>query len=335
MKKRLLRAAMILMTVILLPFSAAVTEGTILPPSPEPPAANGAGRPTPAPTALPEVILIDHVNLPDEYPDFEFRKDRKLLDIWIPNIKDADMAVLAYDGQIWMLDCGDVKSARRGVKMLQQLGITKIDTLLNSHMHHDHIDGLTLVNEAAKVGEIRICFPPDLTQSGLLMIQAAEEHGIPVKEYKDGDRFALGDGAVEMQILKNNEEELDINNQSAVTKITYGKRSILFTADLEWLGQEAMIKRLGDDAGVLKSDILKYPHHGKTALEEEFLRAVNPEAAIITNKTVADWGGVRYLAAKGIPYIYTNQTGVYLHLVTDGEHWIAEQVPQDRVGKIR
>lgn len=327
MKKRLLRAAMILTAVILLPLSAAFTEGAVLPPSPEPPAANGAGRPTPAPTAVPAAILIDHVNLPDEYPDFEFRKDRKLLDIWIPNIKDADMAVLAYDGQIWMLDCGDVKSARRGVKMLQQLGIDRIDTLLNSHLHHDHIDGLTLVNEMARVGEIRICFPPDLTQSGLLMIQAAEEHGIPVKEYKDGDRFIMGDGAVEMQILKNNEEELDINNQSAVTKITYGKRSILFTADLEWLGQEAMIKRLGDDAGVLKSDILKYPHHGKSQMYGPFYEAVDPMIAVVTSVEGRKDSGQYFLANKHLPGIYTASLKDFIHLATDGEYWLAEKVP--------
>ena len=326
MKKCLLRAVMILTTVILLPLFAAGAEGTFQPPSPEPPAANGTGRPTPAPTAVPTAVIIDHVNLPDEYPDFEFRKDRKILDIWFPNIKDADMAVLQYDGETWMIDCGDVKSARRGVKMLRQLGIDRIDTLLNSHMHHDHIDGLELVNEVAKVGEIRICFLPALTQSGLLMIQAAEELGIPVKEYGDGDRFTMGDGAVEMQILKNNEEDLDINNQSAVTKITYGQRSILFTADVEWLGQEAMMKRLGDDAGVLKSDILKYPHHGKSHIYGPFYEAVNPMMAVVTSLEGRKDSGQYFMANKALPGIFTASLKEFIHLATDGEYWLAEKI---------
>ena len=58
---------------------------------------------------------------------------------------------------------------------------------------------------------------------------------------------------------------------------------------------------------------------------------MNPDAAIVTNRSVPDWSGIKYLAGKGIPFLYTNQSGVYLHLVTDGDHWIIEQVPQDRV----
>ena len=85
-------------------------------------------------------------------------------------------------------------------------------------------------------------------------------------------------------------------------------------ADMERAGQASLLSRTVPSA--LKADLLKYPHHGKTPLVEEFLRAVNPEAAVITNKTVSDWGGVRYLAAKGVPYIYTNQTGVYVTSVS-------------------
>ena len=53
---------------------------------------------------------------------------------------------------------------------------------------------------------------------------------------------------------------------------------------------------------------------------------VNPDAAIVTNRSVPDWSGIKYLAGKGIPFLYTNQSGVYLHLVTDGEHWLCEMV---------
>ena len=114
--------------------------------------------------------------------------------------------------------------------------------------------------------------------------------------------------------------------------VRYGDCSLLLTADVEMSNDcELILSREYD----LDADIMKYPHHGKSPLDDAFLQAVNPEAAIITNKTVPDWGGVRYLSAKGVPYIYTNQTGVYLHLVTDGEHWIVEQVPQDRVGEKR
>lgn len=324
MKKGLLRAAAVLLTVLLLPICTGIAEETF-PPSPEPPAGHGTGRPTPAPTEPPAFEITDHVHFPDLYPDFAFQEDKKLLEIWFPNIRDADEALLLYDGQAWMIDCGDTKAGERGARMLRQLGIQKIDTLFNSHMHHDHIDGLAATAAAAKIGEIRICFGPDLTQSGLRMIQTAEELEIPVKEYKDGDSFTMGDGAVKMEVLKNNEEDLDINNQSAVMKITYGESSILFTADMEWLGQEAMMKRLTDPS-VLKSDILKYPHHAKSHIFPAFYDAVDPKMVIATSLEGRKDAGQYDIANKGVPAIYTASLKEYFHLITDGEYWLVESV---------
>ena len=232
-------AVFLIAALLILLMCAAYGEETprILPPTPEPPEASLWIRPTPAPTEPPADIIVDHVHNPSDHPDYRFPKDAKLLEIWFPNIRDADEAVLIYDGQVWMLDCGDERAAARGILLLKQLGIDKIDTLFNSHLHHDHINGLALTHDTARVGELRICFPPDVTESGLRMLRVAEEKQIPIREFKDGDTFTMGDGAVRLLFLKNNESGLDMNNQSAQTLITYGDRSILFTADIEEPGQ--------------------------------------------------------------------------------------------------
>lgn len=297
-----------------------------LPPSPEPPAGNIQVRPTPAPTEVPEATLIDHVHWPNEYKDFAFMEGKKLFEVWFPNIRDADEAVLVYDGHAWMIDCGDSKSGARGARMLEQLGIMDIEVLLNSHMHHDHIDGLEATAEVAKIGEIRICFAPDLTESGLRMLQTAETWEIPVKEYKDGDVFRMGDGAVEILVLQNSEAELDINNRSAVMKVTYGNRSILFTADMEWPGQDAMVRRLGENAGILKSDILKYPHHAKSDLNTPFFEAVNADLAVVTSLEGRKDAGQYGLQRRCLPAVFTASKEYYIHLVTDGDYWLVEKV---------
>lgn len=323
-KTRLLRTAAILLLAAALPFYFAAAEGMI-PPSPEPPNENTAARPTAAPTEAPTEELTDHVHHPEVMPRFHFQKGKKLLEIWFPNIKDADEAILLYDGQVWMIDCGDYRMGDRGVLLIKQLGIEKIDVLFNSHPHHDHIDGLAKTDEAAKVGEVRICFAPELTESGLRMLNRTKERGIPVTEYRDGDVFAMGDGAVELRILKNNESNLDMNNQSAVTKITYGERSILFTADMEAPGQQAMIARVGAD--ILKSDILKYPHHAKSDMDTAFFEAVGAKLAIVTSAEGRGDAGQIALNTRGLPAIYTFSNDKFTHLVTDGEYWLAEQVP--------
>ena len=290
-------------------------EGIPASPGPEAPAPVRIARPEPEPTPV------------------HFPMDADLLHIWFPNIMNADEAILIFQGETWLIDCGDEKNGARGGELISRLGIDRIRKLFNTHPHHDHLNGLRITDETAKVEELRICFGGASTEHMIRAVTYAEENGIRVAEFRDGSEFAMGDGSVTLKFWCNTDPSLDMNNQSAQTLVRYGERTILFTADMERSGQANLLTRVA--ASALKADLLKYPHHGKTALEEEFLRAVNPEAAIITNKTVADWGGVRYLEAKGVPYIYTNQTGVYLHLVTDGEHWIVEQVPQDRVGKIR
>lgn len=322
-KKWLLRAATIMILALAIPLYTGAAED-VIPPSPEPPAAYIDGRPTPLPSPVPTDTVIDHVNHPELYPRLFFPKNRKLLEIWIPNIRDADEAVLMYDDQVWMIDCGDVKMGSRGVLLLKQLGIKKIDVLFNSHLHHDHIDGLAVTNEAAKVCEVKICFDPELTESGQRLIRVAEGLDIPVTRYGNGDRFTMGDGAVELLILKNNEEYLDMNNQSAVTRITYGQRSILFMADMEQPGQQAMIERIGPE--LLKCDILKYPHHAKSDMYTPFYRAADALLAVATSVEGRGDAGQIAMYNRKMPMVYTATKDWFTHLVTDGEYWLVERV---------
>ena len=316
---------MLLMAVLILMTGTGAGElFSLIPPTPEPPEGIFMGRPTPAPTAEPPEVVINNARTPKEIPDFRFPKDAKLFEIWFPNIRDADEAILMYDGQVWMIDCGDERAAARGVPLLKQLGIEKVEVLFNSHLHHDHINGLALTDDTAKVGEVRICFPPDLTESGLKMLTVAEERGIPIKEYKDGDSFTMGDGAVRLLFLKNNESYLDMNNQSAQTLITYGERSILFTADMEAPGQKAMIDRIGGD--LLKCDIVKYPHHAKSDLYTPFYEAMGAKLAIVTSVEGRGDSGQLALNYRGLPAVYTASKNVFTHLVTDGHYWLCERV---------
>lgn len=323
-KTGLFRAAVIMILALMMPLYPGCAEETPMP-SPEPPAEYAEVRPTPAPTVLPDNPVIDHVNHPEVVPKFWFPKDSKLFHIWIPNIRDADEAILMYDGQVWMIDCADEKMGVRGQALLQQLGIKKIDVLFNTHLHHDHINGLALTHDVAKVKEVRICFDPELTESGQRLVRVAEERKIPIKQYKDGDRFTMGDGAVGLLFMKNNESGLDMNNQSAVTRITYGERTILFTADMEQPGQQAMIERIGPE--LLKCDIVKYPHHAKSDMYTPFYEAMEAKAAVVTSVEGRGDAGQIAMAARGMPMVYTAVKDQYTHLVTDGRYWLIERVP--------
>ena len=322
--KRLLLTAMIL-SAVLLTGRVAGEETTPAPPSPEPPPPVSTLRPTPVPTEPPDIKVIDRINSPKEYRDFYFPRDAKLLEIWIPNIKDADAAILRYDGRVYMIDCGDENAAARTVLLLRQLEIEKIDILFNSHPHHDHINGLAMTDEAARVGRLMVCFPADSTESGKRMVLVAEERNIPIAMYRDGDMFRMGDGAVTLEFRQCTDPGLDMNSQSSVAMVRYGNCSMLFMADQERPGQEALFNRA--DPAWLKSDILKYPHHAKRGMYEPLYEAIDARLVVVTAA-----GGRRgefgqlFLTNKRIPTVYTSVRGQFLRLLTDGEYWLCDFV---------
>ena len=109
--------------------------------------------------------------------------DAKLLDIWIPDIRDADAAILIFEGNVWMIDCGDQKAAKRLVMLMRQLGIRKIDRLFNTHPHHDHLNGLQMRRTRPRVEELLICFGEDSTDSMIQAMTVCRGPGIPVSRF--------------------------------------------------------------------------------------------------------------------------------------------------------
>ena len=270
---------------------------------------------------------------PEAWGEFAFPEDAKILHIWFPNVMNADEAILIYDGQVWLIDCGDETMGARGAELIRKLGIESIDRVFNSHPHHDHLNGLKATDQAAKVAELDICFAVNSTKHMKKAMQYAAKNDIHVEEYQEGSVYVMGDGEVTLMFFVNTETNLDVNNRSAVTMIRYRDRSILFMGDMEKPGQTTMLARV--PAEEFDADLLKYPHHGKSAMNDAFLEAVSPEIAIVTNKKVESWKGVKYLKKHKIPYLYTNtyekKIPMYIHLMTDGEHWVIERVRGDEV----
>lgn len=115
----------------------------------------------------------------------------------------------------------------------------------------------------------------------------------------------------------------DLNNQSIVTKITYGRTSLLLTGDAEIKSETEIVSRYGD---FLQADILKIGHHGsKTSTGESFLENINPEQAVISvgylNKFNHPSGEVlERLRDQGINIYRTDLSGAVV-FESDGYEW--------------
>ena len=279
------------------------------------------------PTAPPwEILLedgypavIDRVTDPEAWPDFAFSDDTEILHIWVANTRDTDAILLRLGDENWMIDCTEARWAPRVTAMFQMLDVTHIDRVINSHPHHDHLNGLAVIDDFAKVDELAICFPEDVNDHMINAVDLCGKRGITVTHYGDGSRFILGEAVLD--VFMKSDESFSMNDQSAVIRLEYGDRTMLFTADMESAGQKRLLESVDTDQ--LRADVLKYPHHGKLKLKDEFYDAVNPSFVVVTN-THFEGNSYEYLSCLGVPAAYS--APAYVHLMTDGKHWMAEQV---------
>lgn len=281
-----------------------------------------------APEATPEPeMILDCIQNRNALDGFRFRLDAEFLHVWFPNIQKADEAILTFGDEVWLIDCGDARGGANGAALLQKLGITKIDKLFITVPLSEHIAGLEKTNETVPVSELLVCFSSDGSDPMAAALAYAETAGISVSEVADGDTFTLGNGAVTLSFLCNNSPDLKVIDNSAAALLQYGSRRMFFASDLDQAGQQTLLARAGAEA--LQAEILKYPRHGKNYLDDEFLAAVSPSLAVITDCYENTLNGIQYCYWKKLNFYITDPYTKYVHLYTDGTTWVVEHVPMD------
>lgn len=185
-------------------------------------------------------------------------------------------------------DLRDEKSSYAGdrivVPLLYDFNMTKIDLMIASHGHADHINGLKSVIEKVRVEKLAIA---DADDPGLMeLVRQARQKKVPVERFDEGD-LLFDDGEVMLEtIYPLEEKELmpDGNKESAnelsmVVKLKFGEFSALFTGDIGEDTERLII----NDGAMLRCDLLKVAHHGsKYSSGEEFLKHALPSLAVIS-----------------------------------------------------
>lgn len=145
---------------------------------------------------------------------------------------------------------------------LRSRRIDKLDAIFVTHDDEDHAGGVPAVLRNFKVRNI------------------FDQHSMSLKRF---DKIS-GFKGVEILVLNPPERDLFVtgsdNNNSMVLKITAQNRSFLFCADI----QEDAMRELLKYPLLLKSDVIKIPHHGAGwgITEEAFLETVSPQIALIS-----------------------------------------------------
>ena len=265
-------------------------------------------------------VLIDHINAPEIQADFAFAEDAALLEVIFPQILNCDAIFIRCGGETILVDCATQGQAKRIINMCKQLGITRIDRVINTHPHEDHIGGFRDLIKEVEVGELWICFSEDYNDHITKAVGYAEKAGIPVVTYGDGDTLTLGGAIIEVWQLT---DLTELNDCSAQFYITFGERTFLMAADLERTGQAQYVTWKGE---ALQADILKYPHHGLEKLNDDYLALVSPLYFVVTNNQRST-DGKTYIKRSGIPCAWT--VPGFVTLTTDGATWLVDWVESE------
>ncbi len=195
------------------------------------------------------------------------------------------------DGKVMLIDGGEVGQGDTVLEAMKKYNIQKIDFLVATHPHSDHIGGLAevlLKMPTEKVILPRIAdedVPTTLAYENLL--DAIYESHAEVVEAKAGLELYKKNNLSVTCLSPTQGSKKNLNNYSAVIRISYGDTSFLFMGDAE----KSVEKQLLKSGQELCSDVLKAGHHGSnTASSEEFLQAVLPKYAVISAGTGNSYG---------------------------------------------
>lgn len=179
------------------------------------------------------------------------------------------------NNETMLIDAGEVYKSDNVINYLNNLGITKIDYVIGTHPHTDHIGGLEEVINTFDIGSIYMPRASSTSKTYEDLLTTISSKGLKVKTAKSGVVVLDEDNLKLEFIAPNSDSYSELNNYSAVLKLTYLDNTFLFMGDAETLSEEEITNEI-------KADVIKVGHHGSDSSSSlEFVKKVSPEYAII------------------------------------------------------
>lgn len=214
-----------------------------------------------------------------------------------------------------LIDAGPAESGDKVASYIARLGYSRIDFVVATHPHEDHIGGMARVLGSFDVGEIWMPRATSNTATFERLLDAIADKGIPVHAAEKGKVICSGGGATATVLSPSEATYSDLNDWSAIVELDVGSRSFLFTGDAS--------------SGVIGKacshhvDVLKVGHHGsRTSTTPQLAGVLSPDWAVISVGTGNSYGhpSEEVLSAlSGVAHLLRTDLDGAVTLSCDGE----------------
>ena len=190
------------------------------------------------------------------------------------------------NGKTMLIDSGENYHGAAILSYIKDRGYDKIDYVVGTHPHSDHIGSMAYIVRNIKIGSVYLPKVATNTVMYEKLLEAVEKKnrkiqngraGITIARDKDRDFAARIIAPLEV-------DEKNLNNSSVMILLDYKDATFLFTGDAE-----------KDELNTIKADVtadvLKLGHHGsRNANPKDFLEKVDPQIAVISCGVDNDYG---------------------------------------------
>ncbi len=228
------------------------------------------------------------------------------------------------DGHAMLVDGGPADASGRVLEAIRKAGVERLDVLVSTHPHADHIGGLGGVLDAIPVGRVIDSGKVHTSKTYEGYLEKILAKDIPFALGRTGSSFSLGPAMV--KILWPDEKLSDnLNDCSIVVRVIYGKFSALLAGDIEAGAEQTLVRGKMLSPAV----VLKVAHNGSGAsTTSAFLAVLRPAIAIISAGAGNSYGHpaasvLARLKASGAKVYRTDLDGA-VSVKTDEESWQVE-----------
>lgn len=196
------------------------------------------------------------------------------LNIYFIDVGQADSILITNNDASMLIDAGNNEDGEDVVNFIKDKGITKLDYVVGTHPHEDHIGGLDdVINSDLEITNIYMPKIETTTKTFEDVIDAIKNKGLTITSPKKGDTFNVGNASLEVMTDSILDED-NLNLSSITLLMQYGNNKFLFMGDAEAENEETR--------DWPKVDLLKVGHHGSnTSSSDKFLNETKPTYSII------------------------------------------------------